>query len=321
MRIAAPPRQTPASIEIARDVVFQDGSDALLDVVQARVADHRLCVRGACPALDEPSGVYWRRKLDSPPAIFPNQVHGRPEVVPRAGAPPLQLEFGGTVRRGQAAPLLVEEQAARQAALEQVQVEVSRIASGGIDSIRASYSCRLAGPAGRLLGGTRRNLRFHDLRLKKERSAFEVVYAGCRARGTVLESRLAAYYPRDNARFLCHRMMDLLTVRCSQLAFPELVPYQENEGSEHVGLGHKELKNPKLLLSQYRAVQRELCDALLALLRSSVPASRGPARCMTWRCAAPTPSELRKDSFRRVSSSCRSLGIDSIWIAKPGSID
>ncbi len=58
-------------------------------------------------------------------------------------------------------------------------------------------------------------------------------------------------------------MMDLLTVRCSQLAFPELVPYQENEGSEHAGLGHKELKNPKLLLSQYRAMQRELCDALL----------------------------------------------------------
>jgi len=102
-----------------------------------------------------------------------------------------------------------------------------------------------------------------DDELKDERNAFEAVYAQCRVKGTVLENRLAAYYSRDIPRFLCHRMMDLLTVRYFQLAFPDHVPYRENAGTDHTGLGHKELKNPKLLLNQYRSVQRELCDALL----------------------------------------------------------
>jgi hypothetical protein len=99
--------------------------------------------------------------------------------------------------------------------------------------------------------------------LEKMRVRLEAQYLDSRVRGTVLENRLEAYYESDRPRFLCHRLMDLLTVRYFQLALPQRTPYAANAGDEHTGLSEVDLKNPKLVLETYRSVLRELCHALL----------------------------------------------------------
>jgi hypothetical protein len=94
-------------------------------------------------------------------------------------------------------------------------------------------------------------------------------YLDSRVTGTVLESRLEAYYVSRRPRNLCHQVMDLLTVRYFQLVLPNKTPYEQNEGDKHTGLSVAELQQrdendePQALLGQYRRAMKELSRALL----------------------------------------------------------
>jgi hypothetical protein len=106
-------------------------------------------------------------------------------------------------------------------------------------------------------------LNLPDEQLQPIRASLDAQYLASRVDGTVLENRLEAYYAEDTPRRLAHQMMDLLTVRYFQLAFPARTPYSQNAGPLHSGLNEAQLKKPPVVLATYHRVQNELCHALL----------------------------------------------------------
>jgi hypothetical protein len=124
--------------------------------------------------------------------------------------------------------------------------------------------------------------RLPEERLEEYRIDLDKQYYASRIEGTVLESRLEAYFLSDEPRLLCHRAMDLLTVRYFDLTEPGGASerlLEINAGDEHSGLDVPDLRNPKELLSKYHATMRELIEATLHA-PLVVDGSDGPDRAL-----------------------------------------
>jgi hypothetical protein len=103
-----------------------------------------------------------------------------------------------------------------------------------------------------------------DEELKRHRDDLNRQYYATREQGTVLEARCSAAFASDVPRLLCHRLMDLLTVRYFDLteaggASDRLL--EINSGPQHSGLGVEELRRPDLLLAKYHATVEEFVSA------------------------------------------------------------
>jgi hypothetical protein len=105
-----------------------------------------------------------------------------------------------------------------------------------------------------------------DNELEEYRKDLDGQYHQSRIAGMVLENRLRAYFLTDGPRLLCHRAMDLLTVRYFGLTTPggptESLR-RNNEGDEHSGLSAAQLGDAPTLLSKYHATLKELVEAIL----------------------------------------------------------
>jgi len=103
-----------------------------------------------------------------------------------------------------------------------------------------------------------------DEDLGNYREDLERQYFATRERGSVLESRCQIVFVSDTPRLLCHRLIDLLTVRYFDLteangASDALL--QKNAGDLHSGLEVPELRRPEQLLAKYHATVEEFVAA------------------------------------------------------------
>ena len=88
-------------------------------------------------------------------------------------------------------------------------------------------------------------------------------YRECRGRGKALQKRLEVIFGSGPARSHWDATIDLLTERYFQLTDPKtIVNFSANAGEEHSGLTVEALKNPKLVLGDYR---RHLSEAVAAI--------------------------------------------------------
>lgn len=89
-------------------------------------------------------------------------------------------------------------------------------------------------------------------------------YLESRVVGEVLESQLDAYFETDDPKLLWHRTMDCLTVRYFHLVGMDTDKLLEaNAGDQHTGLSVEQLRQPKLVLDQYRRSLRSASRAVL----------------------------------------------------------
>ncbi|WP_347588796.1 hypothetical protein [Acrocarpospora sp. B8E8] len=97
------------------------------------------------------------------------------------------------------------------------------------------------------------------------RERLDAQYLRSRQQGLVLEHLLRLYFIDSKPRVLCHRVMDLLTIRYFQLvrvggASAKL--REINSGDDHAGLSAEELASGPKVLDRYRASIDELVDVI-----------------------------------------------------------
>jgi hypothetical protein len=121
--------------------------------------------------------------------------------------------------------------------------------------------------------------RVSDEELSSRRERLDENYHRSRVQLLVMESRLKTYFPSGEARLLCHRAADLLTVRYFHLIGRDTVNVRRlNAGAEHSGLTAEQLNVPRTLLDKYHATLEQLVHAIL-----SEPLVLGPTESGGWR--------------------------------------
>lgn len=101
--------------------------------------------------------------------------------------------------------------------------------------------------------------------LAPHRDALDRQYLASRQQGMVLEHLLHLHFRDPRPRRLCHRLMDLLTIRYFQLVRDggaSATLRRQNEGEEHTGLSAADLASAPQVLAKYHATIGELVEAL-----------------------------------------------------------
>jgi hypothetical protein len=97
--------------------------------------------------------------------------------------------------------------------------------------------------------------------LQGVREKLDAQYLASRATGDATENRLLGYFESEKPRNEWHRVQDLLTVRYFQLIDKATdALYDVNEGERHTGLSVEELRNPRTILTKYRAAIKAAVD-------------------------------------------------------------
>jgi hypothetical protein len=115
--------------------------------------------------------------------------------------------------------------------------------------------------------------------LKAFRDALDQQYLESRRVGIQLEHLLKLHFADPAPRQLCHRVMDLLTVRYFQVVSDQGVTSdglrKANEGDQHSGLSREDLKWPRTVLDKYHETLPDLVDAVANGKLEVSPESRG----------------------------------------------
>lgn len=99
--------------------------------------------------------------------------------------------------------------------------------------------------------------------LEELREALDEQYQETRVSGMALEQLLGLHFEEPEPKRLCHRVMDLLTIRYFQLTSGATVTLREkNKGEDHTGLSVIELKNSRMVLEKYHETLAELVAAI-----------------------------------------------------------